>query len=101
MLPLADGGPWGEWWRPHSAHAPAPRELPSGARGDEYRFAVRPLSRALASRFGWTWSADARSLRVPGRDVHRELGFPRPYVISPAFWTDGRDIVATTWRNRS
>ena len=37
-----------------------------------------------------------RLLDVPPRSVHRELGFPAPYVISPTWWTD---VLATLhWR---
>ena len=27
-------------------------------------------------------------MSVPGRDVHAQLGFPTPYIISPRWWTD-------------
>ena len=54
----------GDHWRPHSQGATALR-MPSGRAGDEYAFAVRPLTRAVAARYSWTWSLANRHIEVP------------------------------------
>ena len=88
ILPGSRASCWGEHWQRYCHASPAPSRLPSGAKGDEYAFAVRPLTRELAATFTWSWSLDEQKLRVPGRGVHEQLGFPQPYVISPRWWTD-------------
>ena len=87
ILPVASGGPWGQHWRVHCQGSPEPR-MPSGSKGDEYSFAVRPLTRDVAARYPWTWSIGQQSMAVPPRSIHASLGFPTPYIISPRWWTD-------------
>ena len=95
ILPHQNGGPWGSYWRPFCSAAPAP-PMPSGRPGDEYAFAIRPLTRELAAQYQWSWTLERRTLSVPSRQVHEELGFPQPYIISPRWWTD---VLATLpWR---
>ena len=96
ILPRSEGGPWGQHWQQHCRGSPEPPTLPSGSTGDEYSFAVRPISREVAAQFSWQWSLDQQQICVPTRDVHRLLGFPQPYIISPRWWTD---VLATlTWK---
>ena len=87
ILPRSQGGPWGEFWRTTCVDSPEP-PLPSGGKGDEYSFAVRPLTREVAAQYTWTWSLNERLMDCPPRAVHAQLGFPRPYIISPRWWTD-------------
>lgn len=96
ILPRSEGGPWGQHWQQHCRGSPEPPTLPSGSTGDEYSFAVRPITREVAAQFSWQWALDQQQMRVPTRDVHRLLGFPQPYIISPRWWTD---VLATlTWK---
>ena len=53
ILPASAGGPWGEHWRAHCTDGPPPPAMPSGGKGEEYLFAVRPITREVAAQFAW------------------------------------------------
>ena len=60
--------------------------LPSGRTGDEFRFAVRPLPADVEKLF--SHERYETFIQIPSRDIHGRLGFPKPHVTGPLWWSD-------------